>query len=464
MRDLGLRTALVGKTHMKADDEGMARLGIDANSTIGVRLAECGFDPYDRDDGLHPEGPAGKYDPSEVHYDNYLREHGFGGDNPWEEWANSAQDEQGKLLSGWFMSNAGKPARIPEEHSETAYMTNRAMDFIREAGDEPWCLHLSYIKPHWPYIASAPYHNMFGPDEVLPATREESERENPHPLYAGFMRHKVGEAFARQGVREAVIPTYMGLIKQIDDHLGRLFGFLEEAGRLDDTLIVFTADHGDYLGDHWLGEKDLFHEPSVKIPFIVVDPGPAADKTRGTAIDALVESIDLIPTFIRALDATPAAERLEGRALQPWLHGEPPQQWRKFAISEYDYSMLGAGALRDRPSDCLIYMATDGRWKYIEPLGFDPILFDLDTDPCEYEDVAGDPDNAEVLKRLRGAIDAWARRPSQRTTISDTAILARRGARPGAGAASKGILIGYWDESELPDNVAATLRSRGLIQ
>ena len=77
------------------------------------------------------------------------------------------------------MRHARKPARVREEDSETPYMTGRAMDFIREAGDAPWCLHLSYIKPHWPYIAPAPYNAMFGAADVLPVVRSEEERQRP---------------------------------------------------------------------------------------------------------------------------------------------------------------------------------------------------------------------------------------------------------------------------------------------
>ena len=72
------------------------------------------------------------------------------------------------------MRHARKPARVAEEDSETPYMTRRAMEFMSEADDRPWCLHLSYIKPHWPYIAPAPYNDMYGPDDVIPAVKSES--------------------------------------------------------------------------------------------------------------------------------------------------------------------------------------------------------------------------------------------------------------------------------------------------
>ena len=166
LRELGVRCALVGKTHMAADAEGMARLGIDPASSVGVLVSQCGFEPYERDDGLHP-------DPSRPRpaYDEWLRAQGYDAANPWEHWANSAVDPDGGLLNGWLLRHSDKPARIPEALSETPYMTRRAMAFIDKAAREArsWCLHLSYIKPHWPYIAPAPYHAIYGAADVLPA-------------------------------------------------------------------------------------------------------------------------------------------------------------------------------------------------------------------------------------------------------------------------------------------------------
>ena len=112
LRPLGLQTVLVGKTHMRADQEGMERLGIDPGSIIGVRVAECGFDPYERDDGLHGIGPDGRYDPQVPRYNRYLNDKGYAGDNPWHDWANAAQGEGNKLASGWAMRHARKPARV----------------------------------------------------------------------------------------------------------------------------------------------------------------------------------------------------------------------------------------------------------------------------------------------------------------------------------------------------------------
>ncbi len=459
LRPLGLDTVLVGKTHMEPDSEGMERLGIDPQSIIGVRVSECGFDPYERDDGLHGVGPDGRFEPNNPRYNVWLNEKGYAGDNPWHDYANAAEGEGNALASGWAMRHARKPARVAEEDSETPYMTRRAMDYMTEAGDRPWCLHLSYIKPHWPYIAPAPYNDMYGPDDVISAVKSESERVDPHPVYREFMNHLVARNFSRDEVRREVIPVYMGLIKQIDDQLGMLFAFMRERGLLDNTLIVFTSDHGDYLGDHWLGEKDLFHAPSVNIPLIVVDPSPAADAARGSVCDAAVESIDLLPTFLDILGSDPREQshRLEGRSLLPWLRGEMPAVWREIAFSEYDYSMFPAAVrLGVAPRDARLFMAADKRWKYVHAIGFRPMLFDLQSDPEEFRDLGADPAYAAERERLSAALADWGLRMSQRTTISEAQILKGRGR-----SQRKGILIGVWDETDIPQDLWSAYRGEG---
>ncbi len=115
---------------------------------------------------------------------------------------------------------------------------------------------------------------------------------------------------------------------------GRLLAFLEASGKMLETMIVFTSDHGDDLGDRWLGEKELFHEVSVRAPPTLYDPRPEADGTRGSAISARVEAIDLVPTFIDAAGAPTPTHRLEGRSPQPILHGSTPVDGRDAVFSE----------------------------------------------------------------------------------------------------------------------------------
>ena len=452
LRDLGMDCWLIGKTHMKADAKGMERLGLAPDSVIGARQAECGFDVRIRDDGLWAYGPDGYYDEKRSPYNEYLKSKGYPGENPWADFANAGV-ENGEIATGWIFANDDKPANIREEDSETPWLTGRAIEFI-DSTDGPWLAHLSYIKPHWPYIVPAPYHDMYDAGHVPPALRSGIEREDPHPVYGAYMQGRVARAFARDEVRNKVIPAYMGLIRQCDDQLGRLLDHLESTGRLADTMIVLTSDHGDYLGDHWLGEKDFFHNPSVRIPLIVFDPRRQADATRGTVCGALVESIDLAATFVEAAGGTVPDHIIEGRSLMPWIRGETPP-WRDFVISEYDYSATPQCVeLGLKPRDARLFMVFDGRFKLIHAEGgFRPLLFDLANDPDEFRDLAkGDGHEAEI-DRLYEYLARWGRRMSQRVTRSDAQIEAGRGQ-----SLRRGILPFLADGSEVDEELLERYR------
>ncbi|MGC1503759.1 MAG: sulfatase-like hydrolase/transferase [Sulfitobacter sp.] len=452
LRNSGMDCWLIGKTHMKADAAGMARLGLAADSMIGARQAECGFDSWIRDDGLWAYGPDGYYDEKRSPYNEFLKSKGYDGENPWADYANAGiSDDQ--IASGWMFRNADKPANIREEDSETPWLTSETIAFMEEKKG-PWCAHVSFIKPHWPYIVPAPYHDMFGKNHVPQAKRSDVERDDPHPVFGAYMENKVAQAFQRDEVREKVIPAYMGLIKQCDDQLGRLLTYLEETDTLKDTMIVLTADHGDYLGDHWLGEKDLFHEQSVKVPMIVFDPRKEADSTRGTTSDALVESIDLAATFVDAAGGQVPDHIIEGRSLLPWLRGETPD-WREFAISEYDYSATPqAEKLGLAPRDARLFMVFDGRYKMMHAEGgFRPMLFDLKNDPDEFDDLAKGDAHGDVLDRMYGMLAQWGRRMSQRVTKSEQDIIAMRGK-----SGRKGVLPFLYDGSEVSDELTQTYR------
>lgn len=440
LRPLGVKTAVVGKTHMVPDKEGMARLGLNDSTEIGMIVSQPGFDPYERDDGLHPT-PLLRKKGGKLRYNDWLREQGYEGENPWNDYANSADGPNGEVLSGWHLKNSNLPARVKEEHSETAYMTMRARQFIDEAGDTPWLCHLSFIKPHWPYMAPAPYHNMYGPESFLPISRHKSEKEDPNPVFSAFMGMNVSETFSVDGVRETVLPAYMGLIKQIDDHLGKLFDWLEETGKDKDTMIVLTSDHGDYLGDHWMGEKELFHEVSVRVPLIVYDPRPEADATRGSASEAFVEAIDLVPTFIDATGAPDASHRLEGRSLMPLIEGVEPDDWRDAVFSEIDYAFYAARQTLDvGASDARGYMLRTDRWKYVHFKGFPPQLFDLQNDPDEFTDLGRASDHENIRIEMHAKLLDRLTSRKNRVTMTDNEVYAMR-----AGENTSGIIIGKWE-------------------
>ena len=441
LKPLGMRPVLVGKTHMVADQDGMKRLGIDPVSKIGVHHAQAGFEPFERDDGIHPDL---KVRP-DVTYNKYLRDRGYDDHaNPWH-WAANSVDRDGEVRSGFFNDVAAKPARVKDEESETPYMTRRAMQFLdQDDGETPWLLHLSYIKPHWPYIAPAPYNDMYGPDDVQPVHRSEAELDDPNPLAALYQNRVSAKTFSKGEPRETTIPAYMGLIRQIDDQLGILFDFMEQKDLLKDTMIVFTSDHGDYFGDHWMGDKDFFHDPAVKIPLIIADPDPACHATRGTVQDKFIEAIDLVPTFIDYAGGSVPEHIIDGRSLMPMLKGEDIP-WRDYVISEYDYFMQPFSPKTGRvPLDCRIYMIANAEWKYIHAPGYSAMLFDLVNDPDEFHDLGQSPDHEQARQFMRNALADWSLQYRQRETVSEERAYEMVGLED-----KLGVLIGYWNEDDV---------------
>ena len=267
-------------------------------------------------------------------------------------------------------------------------------------------------------------------------------------MFAAYMDMRYSRNMARDEAREKVIPAYMGLIKQIDDQMGVLMRFLEERGLLDTTMIVFTSDHGDYLGDHWMGEKDLFHEQSAKIPLIVIDPSREADGTRGTRqrragrgdrsgadLHRLFRRQGAGPHSRRALADAAAARRDAGR-------------WRKVVFSEYDYSMQDVRLKLNQPIEqCRLFMVFDGRWKYIHASGFRPMLYDL------RERSAGI--RRPRRRSVRARMSSRGCRPRCSTGRCIPRATSRRSNEKIAAYADNqlqikgGILIGIWDEAEL---------------
>ncbi|HKE38389.1 MAG TPA: alkaline phosphatase family protein [Casimicrobiaceae bacterium] len=428
----GRELTLAGKTHMVTDASGMARLGLDLSEARGRLLGAGGFVEFDRHDGHRPE-PGGAYAA-------YLRERGYASDDPWSDYVISAVDQNGKVVSGWHMRYARLPARVAEAHSETAYTTDRAIEFIRDKGDLPWALHLSYVKPHWPYVAPAPYHARYALEECLPIKRDARELQSPHPVLAAYRQQEECANFMRDEVWQTVRPTYQGLVQQIDDHLGRVWDVLDSAGRFADTMIVFTSDHGDYLGDHWLGEKEHFHDVVQRIPLIVYDPDSAADATRGTTENRLVEAVDLLPTFLQALGVPSANERVEGHSLLPLLRGGDSSKWREAVISELDYSYREARRILGRaPDACRAWMARSDRWKYVHWQDLPSQLFDLENDPDEFHDLGRDPGYDATRREMRARLLDWFMSLKRRLTVTDEQVASATAAHKQAG-----VFFGVW--------------------
>jgi len=444
LRPMGYRTALVGKTHTSVSTVGLKRLGMVEDSEAALALACGGFEPYEIYEGLYPDQIL----PLNLGYNAFLRRNGFDGVNPWRQYVATNVSADGTLLDGWLLRNNAWPANIPEEYSETAFATQRAMEFIENADEQPWCLHLGYIKPHWPLVAPAPYHNLYGAEDIPPVVRSESEKQDRHPVVEAFARQEYSVNYSRDEVRDKVVPVYMGLIKQLDDQLGKLFDYLSENDLRNDTVVIFTSDHGDYLGDHWLGEKDLLHDCSARIPMIIYDPRPQADETRGTLCDVFVESVDLIPSLVDVAGGEPCMERMEGRSMMPLVHKihngdplNPSAQARAFVVSEIDYSDRGPRTLLDVPPyNCRAMMLRTREWKYIFYQGFRPQLFDLMADPYELEDLGASAEYRQHCNDMHEMLFNWLQTRKSRTEVPYDTVT-----QSGPELDEKyGIVIGRW--------------------
>ena len=406
LRQSGRALALAGKTHVVPDRHGMARMHADGADELAVLLREGWFQLVDRHDGHHAE-PDGAYAA-------WLRAQGYDSADPWTDYVISVTDDAGATQSGWHMRNARHPARVAREHSETAYTTDRALQFIADQGDAPWVLHLSYVKPHWPYIAPAPYHAMYRPEECLPVSRHPAER-GAHPVQTAFMDEEVARSFQQQDCIDTVRPAYQGLVSELDDHLGRVWETMDRLDLWRDTLVIFCADHGDYLGDHWLGEKELFHDCIQKVPFLLWDPGA----THRGVEDRPVMAVDVVPTILDALELPAAPHLIEGRSLLDLTRGRGAP-WRDAAFSELDWTFRGARRRLGLPvGGHHAWMVRTAAWKYIHwSSGMPPQLFDLTADADEFFDLGQNPAHAATRAAMKARLLDWFAGLKRRTTIT----------------------------------------------
>jgi arylsulfatase A-like enzyme len=428
----GLDLALAGKTHVMVDQAGLARLQLEGGSELHTLLARGGFKELDRYDGHHAPG-------DESGYPAFLRAHGYDSADPWSDYVISGVDADGRVVSGWHMRHVHLPARVREEHSETAYMTDQAIAYVERMGSRPWVLHLSYVKPHWPYMAPAPYHAKYTAEQCLPVVRNEAEKVDAHPVLAAYRQSEESLSFSRDDCIRVVRPAYQGLIEQLDHHLGRLFETLERRNLFRDTLVVFCSDHGDFLGDHWLGEKELFYDTVQRVPFIVVDPSPAADATRGHADARFVEGVDVVPTVLDALGLPAAPHRIEGRSLLPLTRGETPA-WRDEVVAELDFSYKGARRRLGLDVDeCQGYSLRDERWRYVWWQSAPEQLYDLASDPQQFVDLGRSPATEAVRRDFRDRLLAWLAGRKRRTTVTHPQV-----ERATDNHKNAGVFFGQW--------------------
>lgn len=280
----------------------------------------------------------------------------------------------------------------------------------RYTGEEPFFLQVGFPGPHPPYDPTPRHLDPYRDRDVpLPRRTPEDLTAQPTPLQVLREHHQANDHDAIVHLAE---PTeeqsrrrrrhYYANVSLIDEQVGLLVDALEERGVLDDTVIIFTSDHGDCLGDHGQSQKWTMYEPSVHVPLLIWGPDRVAGSQRvdgGRTIDGLTSLMDVGPTVLELAGIEPPGW-MDAESLAPALRGEP---WagREQVFSEHARDGVLAGT-------DLMTMVCDGRWKLVEFIDSDEgQLFDLAADPYEETDRWVDPAYAEEKARLRAQVRAW---------------------------------------------------------
>ncbi|HEO71397.1 MAG TPA: arylsulfatase [Candidatus Hydrogenedentes bacterium] len=295
---------------------------------------------------------------------------------------------------GWNDYRA-KPYVLPEHLHPTRWTGDVATRFIEsDQEDAPFFLKVSFARPHSPYDPPQRFWDLYEDAPIPPAVVGDWANKRYAPLGGNPDSPWHGD-FGPEAVRRAR-QGYYGNVTFIDEQIGRILEVLEKRNLLDETLIVYTADHGDMTGDHHMWRKTYAYEASARIPMLMRWPEGLVSAARGQVCTLPVELRDILPTFMDA-SAAPGAEKLDGDSMLKLARGET-DSWRNYIDFEHDTCYAPSNHWNG---------LTDGQWKYIyHAQDGQEQLFNLDDDPSELHDLAGDAAYTKTLQQWRGRLVA----------------------------------------------------------
>lgn len=373
LRQAGFRTAAVGKMHFTPT------------------YLDVG---YDRLELAEQDGP-GRYD------DDYHQELAAAGLTPVVDLVDQEQEFRATAPPSYWDTYGSGRSDLPEEWHSTTWIGERARKVVGDwSGDGGNLLHVSFVKPHHPFDPPAGWEAMYDPETLTPLPGWTDAIPPDDRRYR--QRYFDYEALTLPLLRR-VMAHYYATISHLDQQVGLLLDDLRRRNLYDDTLIIFTADHGEYLGFHHLLLKDgPMYDPVVKVPLVVKFPGGAR---AGETADDLVSLIDVAPTVL-ATCGVPSPTPLPGHDLTDRAAGHE-------CVFAEDRRHETAG------------MARSGRYKLLWSDAAGEALFDLTADPLELSDLIDDPAHAAVLGQLRALVARWALHEATPPTYVDPAAPAR---------------------------------------
>lgn len=259
----------------------------------------------------------------------------------------------------------------------TDFLADRTVDFVRAHKDKPFCFMVSIPDPHGPNTVRPPYDTMYAGMKFQPPV---SAVDAARPSHKGPM-----ENMAR----------YFGMVKCIDDCVGRILACLKETGLIERTVVVFTSDHGDMCGEHARVNKGVPYEASARVPMLVYAPGLVQG---GSVVKQALATVDFKPTIL-ALLGVKSVGGDEERDASAWLRGQKPSDWTDVAFS--------------RNANGQWLMAVTARHKLVIWADRNPSLFDLDADPLEMKNLFADPASRETVRQLALQLEVYCRRSKE---------------------------------------------------
>ena len=283
----------------------------------------------------------------------------------------------------------GKPfygvENADKESFSTDWLANRTIDFINTNKAKPFCYMVSFPDPHGPNTVRKPYDTMYKDVNVpIPVSVNKPRSQTP--------RWAAGDPKITADTVRLLMPKYYGMIKCLDDNIGRILDALRKNGQIDNTIIVFTSDHGDLCGEHGRLNKGVPYEGSARIPFLFYCPGKIP---VGTIVNQALSCVDFVPTLF-ALTGDKLPKGVDGRDASALFRGSK-NQWEDIAfIRSTSTGKPWLAAITDRYK--IIYSALD-----------DPWLFDLKSDPVELHNAFTKPNAQRIVKLLTAKLAAYTK-------------------------------------------------------
>lgn len=285
----------------------------------------------------------------------------------------------------------GRRGNIEYDDATLGHALQYLDEWASGSRSQPFALCVSFMLPHFPLKVPEEYFRMYYPDNVDMPVLPPGHVEGQHPIYQRLREYFSLEDHTDDEIRRGRA-AYYGMITYIDEHVGRLVDQLHERGLAEDTLVVYTSDHGEMMGDHALWWKSNFYEQSVRVPLIFSWPG----QIEPGQFSEVVSLLDVVPTVLDLVGAD-RPDNLDGDSFARALLGQP-LQWKDIAISDYHAHAVMTS----------MRMVRTGRWKFTYIHGEAPELYDLEADPGEFTNLAGDAAYAPVVAELtRRALAGW---------------------------------------------------------